>query len=235
MLINLGKAAELLGTSESMLLRWIRQGVVPAHEINGEFQFDERTLESWAEKRHFITKHPLHDSNRPQSREAVSLLNAMKRGGVHFGIVGHTVSEVLESSLDKLVLPDELTKGELFHQLLEREALASTGIGKGVAVPHPRHPLGNTPHSGMIGTFFLENPVDFDAIDGEPVYVLFLMLSPNTKKHLKLLSQLTFCLHDAAFRKELSECQNEECLLNRIGQMSVKFETDARSRSAKHT
>ena len=81
-------------------------------------------------------------------------------------------------------------KVSLKEQLLQREKISSTGIGKGFAIPHPKNPLGQQIKQSLVGTFFLESPLDFKAPDGLPVTVVFVLLSTNSVHHLQLLSQL---------------------------------------------
>jgi PTS system nitrogen regulatory IIA component len=83
--------------------------------------------------------------------------------------------------------------------LLEREHLTSTGIGKGVAIPHPHDPLKDMIKNSLISTCFLEKPIDFKAVDGRPVFVMFILLSSSRKIHLHLLSRLSFCIRENAF------------------------------------
>lgn len=158
----------------------------------------------------------------------VSLLAAMQGGGIYFGIEGETVESVLESAIYRLSLPESIDKKELLKRLLERESLASTGIGHGVAIPHPRHPLDNIPTGGIICTCFLNQPVDFHSVDKKPVVVMFIMMSPGTKRHLEMLSRLTFCLHDADFLPNLKSCDTAEGFLNLVQQAEEKFDHPSR-------
>ena len=77
--------------------------------------------------------------------------------------------------------------------------MASTGIGNGIAIPHPRDPLSRPPEMPAITTCFLKKPVDFNAIDDQPVSVCFVLISPTVKHHLHLLSRLSYCIRDKAF------------------------------------
>jgi PTS system nitrogen regulatory IIA component len=84
--------------------------------------------------------------------------------------------------------------------LLAREALASTGIGDGIAIPHVRSPIVLHVSEPTITLCFLERPVDFAALDGRPVRALFLLVSPTVRAHLSLLSRLAFALRDPGFK-----------------------------------
>lgn len=100
---------------------------------------------------------------------------------------------------------------DLFRRLIARERLGSTGIGHGIAIPHCR--VENC--SGTIGALItLKDPIDFDAIDGEPVSILFAMLVPEQAmdEHLQTLASLAGALNDADFRQRLREADSDDAL-----------------------
>ena len=89
-----------------------------------------------------------------------------------------------------------MTAGVLFA----REALESTGIGDGIAIPHVRNPIVLHVSRPVITLCFLEKAVDFGALDGKPVSILFSLISPTVRAHLRLLSRLSFALQDPGFK-----------------------------------
>lgn len=96
----------------------------------------------------------------------------------------------------------ELQEQEVFDALIARERLGSTGIGEGVAIPHCR--LASCQRS--IGILLkLDEPIDFDAADGQPVDLVFVLLVPeeNPEKHLKTLSHLAALFNESSFRDDL--------------------------------
>lgn len=95
-----------------------------------------------------------------------------------------------------------LSEREVFDTLLQRERLGSTGVGHGIAIPHGKL----TRLDKLIGFFAkLEKPVDFDALDDEPVDLVFLLLAPEGAgaDHLKALARIARQLRDAAVVKGL--------------------------------
>jgi len=98
-------------------------------------------------------------------------------------------------------------------------SLTSTGIGGGIAVPHPRDPLVVRVKEPVVLVSFLEDPVDFRAVDGAPVRVLFTILSPSVRVHLQILSRLSYALHDRALLKLLKKLCAPEALLARLGEL----------------
>jgi PTS system nitrogen regulatory IIA component len=93
----------------------------------------------------------------------------------------------------------------------------STGIGGGIAIPHPRDPLVVQVREPVVLACFLERPVDFHAIDEAPVRVLFTLLSPSIRAHLHMLSRLTYALHDPALLNLLEKPTTAGAILDRLG------------------
>jgi nitrogen PTS system EIIA component len=104
---------------------------------------------------------------------------------------------------------------ELFRRLIARERLGSTGIGQGIAIPHCR--VENCQQTlGAIIT--LADPIEFDAMDGEPVDILFAMLAPEDAKdeHLQYLAALAGALSNEDFRESLRNASNNEDLFKAV-------------------
>jgi PTS system nitrogen regulatory IIA component len=113
-------------------------------------------------------------------------------------------------------VPD-LTQDLVFDALLERERLGSTGLGKGIALPHARMAQVEQATGAFIK---LPRGVDFDAIDGEPVDLAFAMLVPQeaTDEHLQLLSTLARMFSDSVFCAELRLADTDQALFQLIHQ-----------------
>lgn len=100
---------------------------------------------------------------------------------------------------------------DLFRRLIARERLGSTGIGHGIAIPHCR--VSNC--DGTLGALItLKEPIEFDAIDSEPVDVLFAMLVPEhaQDEHLQTLASLASMLNDAHYRESLRQADSDQKL-----------------------
>ncbi|EIK97991.1 PTS system subunit IIA [Pseudomonas sp. M47T1] len=99
----------------------------------------------------------------------------------------------------------------VFDSLIAREKLGSTGFGNGIAIPHCRLAGCNTPISALL---HLENKIDYDAIDGAPVDLVFVLLVPQeaTNEHLALLSQIAGMLDRADVRERLRAAPSSEAL-----------------------
>ena len=103
------------------------------------------------------------------------------------------IQELAEKAAQLTGLPER----EIFDTLLQRERLGSTGVGNGIAIPHGKLPKVDK----LFGLFArLERPIDFDALDGEPVDLIFLLLAPESAgaDHLKALARVARVLPDPA-------------------------------------
>ena len=200
--------------------RWISQGRIPMTQDGRICIFNESTLEKWASSHHLPFRLPDEKSGKKKAPAAHAhtevLLSAMRRGGVFHDVEGTDADSVLEAAAMRLPNFPETSKQLLYQRLQERERLMSTGIGKGVAIPHPRTPLEDMGHESLLATFFLKNAVDFGSIDDKPVFVLFILLSPTTKEHLNLLSRLAFCVRDNAFVSFLKTAPDATELFSKI-------------------
>jgi len=108
---------------------------------------------------------------------------------------------------------DDLEAADIFDCLLARERLGSTGLGEGVAIPHARMP-GNR-HT-LAAFVRLDQGIDFDAIDHQPVDLFFALLVPeeSAESHLQLLAQLAEMFRDPELRKRLRDTKDPHALLH---------------------
>ncbi len=123
------------------------------------------------------------------------------------GISKKRALEILANTIAEDV-PD-IDADDLFRRLIARERLGSTGIGQGIAIPHCR--IDNCDRTlGALIT--LKEPIDFDAIDSEPVDVLFAMLVPEQAgdEHLHTLASLASSLNEADYRQRLRAAGNDQ-------------------------
>jgi PTS system nitrogen regulatory IIA component len=99
----------------------------------------------------------------------------------------------------------------IFEILLQREKLGSTGVGNGVAIPHGKLPKLNR----VFGLFArLDRPIDFEALDNQPVDLVFLLLAPEGAgaDHLKALARVARLLRDPEVARKLRDSSNAEAL-----------------------
>lgn len=134
----------------------------------------------------------------------VSLAELVERGGVYFNIPGTTPAECLGNAIRAFQVPRGLDREVLLKAVLEREALMPTGIGQGVAIPHPRSPLVADESLQRVPVFHLQSPVAWESLDRKPVGTLFLILSAGARSHLAVLAALAHLAQRPDFQSLLA-------------------------------
>lgn len=218
MALTINEVAAKLKLPMETVHRWARQGKIPMQRTGNTYVIRTEMLERWADEHKLEISDQSHklSASGPEAPVFDNILPAMQRGGVFYDVAGDCRETVLKSVVNLIPNVDADDVDLIYEKLLERELLASTGIGHGIALPHPR----SNPEIGLsvpqITTCFLERPIAFEAIDGQPVNVLLVLLSHSTKQHLAMLSKLSYHLRDPEFRNLLLTRPPEIEILNKI-------------------
>ncbi len=128
------------------------------------------------------------------------------RGGIYYGVSGESREEVMSNIIGNLsadLLPSRKNE-TLLQAIMEREALMSTGIEDGVALPHPRTPMLEDGEEPFVAIAFLLHSVDWGTPDGSKVHTIFLIVSKSPKQHLDAFSKITFLCQQKEFFSLLS-------------------------------
>ena len=136
---------------------------------------------------------------------------------------GNSKSEVLNEMAQHLAgVQPGIDAGTLGRALAERELLASTAIGDGIAIPHGRL---DTVDSliGVLGRSV--TGLEFDSIDGKPTYLVFMLVAPSasTGAHLKALARLSRLFRDALFRQRLMDAPDGAAMYKTIEEEDAKY------------
>jgi len=118
------------------------------------------------------------------------------------------IREIVESLRATGYVPADVSE-DIVRAILKREQLGSTGIGRGIAIPHTKHPSVDR----LTGTVALsQGGVAFDSIDGEPVYVFVLLVSPQDRPgdHLRALENVVRTMRDDGFVRALRQAASRE-------------------------
>jgi nitrogen PTS system EIIA component len=200
MTLTVRDVAKLLNVSEKTVYRWINQGILPAYQVHEQHRFNKAEILEWATSRKMPISPEIFSEPETSGTQMPSLCEAMHFGGINYRVIGADKWSVLKNVVQLLQLPEEVDREFLLRVLVAREELSSTGIGEGIAIPHVRNPVVLHISKPMVTLFFLEHPVEFGAIDGLPVFALFMLISPTVRAHLHLISRLAFALRDPAFK-----------------------------------
>ncbi len=154
----------------------------------------------------------------------VKILDFLSPKAIIPSLVATEKNAAIREMVDKLVANGEITDAEkVIDVLQEREKLGSTGIGEGVAIPHGKSDVVER----VVALFARsEQGVSFDALDGEPVHLLFLLVAPTTQEaistHLKVLARISRFLKDVYFRKALRNAETADEIMRIIETEELK-------------
>jgi PTS system nitrogen regulatory IIA component len=217
MQLSLREAAAYLNVSEATVRRWITRRGLPAHKAHERFHCNAIELWEWALENGIpVSKGLLDRARRSPNEGPPPLSTLLERGGCFYDVAERTKPLVLREMVKALPLPPDMDREFLSTVLEAREAMGSTGIGDGIAIPHVRNPILLHVEEPFVSLFLLHHPIDFDAIDGQPVHALFVVVSPNIPMHLRILAQLSFLLRDETLRRLLRERSSIGPILERV-------------------
>lgn len=145
---------------------------------------------------------------------------------IDLNVRANTKKEALDKAIKLMEKSGKISNVDMYRKgVYDREEESTTGIGEGIAIPHCKSDAVKKPG---LAAMVIPEGVDFDALDGEKVTLLFLIAAPNTENnvHLEVLSKLSVLLMDEAFTKKLKNAKSVKEFLNIID--SAEAEKDAK-------
>ncbi len=237
--LKIKDVAQLLNVSETTVRRWLKDGKIPAYQLNRQYRFSRGEIEDWMlkcklnlskdgfspfeEKQIYPTPTSEDTGLGRGGTQQFSLYRAMHKGGAVIDIPSKNKKQLIQAVMQKSASRLGLDPDVAVELLLDREALMSTALNFGIAVPHPRDIILELPGSDAIITVFPEKPIDFGAMDGQPVHTLFFLFSSSDKTHLHLLSKLAHLASQPESLTFLASKPSLEVLLAYIKEWETKI------------
>jgi nitrogen PTS system EIIA component len=213
MQLTVREVAGFLNATEATVTRWIKQRGLPAQYVGGQYRFNRAELLEWATANRIKVSVELFDRLEGDPEPPPSLVASLEAGGIFYQLPDTGKERALRALVGVLPLPDGTDRELLLRLFLAREAAASTGVGDGIAIPHVRNPIVLSVTRPLVTLGFLERPVEFGALDGKPVHVLFTLICPSMPTHLQMIARLSYALHDPRFKESvLNQRPREEIL-----------------------
>jgi PTS system nitrogen regulatory IIA component len=222
MFLKIADIVSALGLDEKTVLNWVKKKGLPAHMVNGRYQVNQVDLLEWATDNGIKVPPHLFAVPLPEDR-LPTLSESLSRGGIHFDVPGDDMASALKSVVDRLPLPPHMDPDFLFQTLIAREALGSTAIGHGIAIPHVRNPILAQMQEPAVSLCFLKKPIDFNAIDNKPVHILFTLITPNVKIHLHMLARLSYVLREQQFMELLNHAPSADEIISMVRELEERI------------
>ena len=163
-----------------------------------------------------LSESPFLKIKRPNGDPLMTLLEILSPEAIVVNLQGETKEEII-AELSKLVAKNcqIANSDDIFQAVIEREKIMSTGIGDGIAIPHGKSDSVDKLVAAL-GT--KRRGVDFEALDGEPAYVFFLLVSPTniSGPHIKALARISRYLKNEEFKKRLIAAHTSDDIISII-------------------
>lgn len=197
--------ADLLSVSMQTIDQLLAEGTLPTYTLEGEQRFNRQEIEQWMLK--MMQEHkdclPFGEAGGGTSPwQQFCLYRAIHKGEVLKDIEESDKETIIRSVMEKTAARLGVDAESVSELLLERERLMPTALNGGVAVPHTRELLLGGLFDAVV-VVFLKNPVDWGALDGNPVHTLFFLFACDDKRHLNLLAKIAHYVSSGAARQGL--------------------------------
>lgn len=203
MILTLRELAQMLRVNERTILRMLKSGQLQGAKIGGQWRFNSSQIDGLffaAEQATAEGEEDLSLAMLTRSHIGIPISRVMSDTRMVMSIGARDAAGAIEELTNPRMLnPVLLDVKDLRTKCLAREELLSTGVGNGVAIPHPRDPLVTLRAPAVVVFGRSAEGIDFGAADGKPVHLFFLMCSQNIELHLHLMGRLARLLRHADF------------------------------------
>ena len=196
-ILTIEEVAKYLRVSERTVYDWAQKGEIPAGKIGTVWRFKKTEIENWVNERLSSSQKPAEPSH------SVSAKNILSPDRIIF--IEHSTKHdaIVELAQNLATAPQVKNEKELVDEILKREELMSTAIGRGIAIPHAR--LSSVTDLVMAVGICKEPVMDFETIDDQPVRLLIMIAAAYNQHsyYLQTLSHLSSKLKDTKLRDSL--------------------------------
>jgi nitrogen PTS system EIIA component len=224
MMLDVKDVAKFLSLPEKTIYKWIKRNELPVIKIGERYRFNRVEILEWATAKKLAISPDLFIDRTSDETPSISLSEAIAEGGIHYNIAGIDRESVLRSIVEIIPLPPGTNKKLLADALIAREHLGTTAIGDGIAIPHVRNPVVINIDKPVMALCFLQQGINFDALDRKPVDTVFTIFTPNVRAHLSLLSRLSFALHRSDVRSRIDSGSDTGAILAAIAAFEATLE-----------
>lgn len=212
--LKIKDVAELLKVSETTIAEWVEQGKIPGYHLGKQYRFNRHEIENWMLRTHLP---PIFaaDSLPKTGKQHFILYRSLHQGKVLSELAATTKEELIRKTTAQIAPELNVDADVLAELLLDREALMSTSLGQGIAVPHIRDFLGK----GVMDRIFVvyaHPALEYGSLDKEPVHTLFFLFAGSDKNHLHLLAKVAHFVSSSENKNFLLQKPSKLKLLEKI-------------------
>jgi len=210
-ILTLGGIANYLKLSEKTVLRMVHEGKIPCAKIASQWRFVKTVIDDWLiSKMRVVPKNDLTRLIKSDS-EIVPMSRLLRKDFIIMGIKPGSKKDILSQLIEPLVRSRIVgNRIEFLEKLLYREQMASTAIGKGIAIPHIRNPQENPEGGPYLVIGICKAGADFEAFDKNRTFLFFLLYTDSEVVHLRVMGKLSRLLNDDETVVKLIRAKNKD-------------------------
>ncbi len=204
-ILTVKEVAEYLKMNTRTVYKLALNGQIPGVKIASQWRFKKSLVNDWLElEMRKLPSRQLERFEADHGEKTLSVSHLLTEETISTDLRSATKDDVLKE-LVELSLESGLVKASdaLLDAIRRRENLCSTGIDRGVAIPHPRPALTGVIRDSIIAFGCSRQGIDFDSLDGRPTHLFFLLCTPDDSSQLKVLAKLSRLLRDEGLREAL--------------------------------
>lgn len=206
-LMTLAEVAAYLKVAEKTVSRMLQRGEIPAIKIANQWRFSRATLNDWLMSGMRSAATDALNELRPEPRVPRSLSRLIPEGCILTRLRPEPKEALLTRLVAPLVTVGYVAQADAFiRQLLAREALLSTAVGEGIALPHARDPAALPGRNGLV-IGISPAGIDFDAPDGRPVQIIVMVCADSVPHHLEMMVQVALALREELVLRALRDAR----------------------------
>jgi PTS system nitrogen regulatory IIA component len=212
-IMTLSEVANYLKIAEKTVSRMITRGEIPCTKVASQWRFMKSMIDDWLISRMNVV--PQHDLAKilENPEGLITFTRITNDDFIVENLKPGSKKEILSQLIVPLVEQEIIEDADEFlRKLITREKMVTTGIGRGVAIPHLRHPKENPGGLPRMVIGICKAGTDYDAMDGKLTHLFFLLVSDSEVVHLRVLAKLNQILREGEFVNRLTHARKNEVL-----------------------
>ncbi len=223
-ILTLEEVSKYLKLSQKTVLRMVHSGKIPCAKVGGQWRFIKTLIDDWLlAKMNVIPKNDL--ARLIEADEGIVALSRLLRPDlIELHVNPGSKQEVLAQLVRPLVGAGIVKDEQRFlRKLMQRERMASTAVGKGVAIPHIRNPRENPEGGPAVSVGVCKGGTDFHALDGKKTHVFFLLVTDSEVVHLRVMGTVSRLMRDEETVLKLVSARENTQVIHIILQGEQKY------------
>jgi excisionase family DNA binding protein len=218
-ILEIEDLVDYLKLPEKGIYELVEKNEIPFLKVGNQLKFKTEVIDEWLELKSWQHNNSSFKCLEKKANKNFNLSEYIFEEICFFNIKASTKKTLLLEMIGKLISNEYISNGQKFiFSVLERENLCSTGIGKHIAIPHPKDIDPKIILKESISIAICKKGVNFNSVDKKPVYLIILSCFKDKKIHLKMISKLSLLLRNKDFYDKIVSCENYSELIKVVNE-----------------